>query len=637
MRVASMRERLSKTATYLTAAHFAAVCFATAATFAVGASAEPTTTGANQISVGLNGAVPTNGGAGEPAACPNANILVFSSRADNFVSGQQDQNFSSDVYQYSPAQGLSLISVAAGTGKAPAQANVNSGSSAPAISAIAPDGSYAIAFTSDATDLVAGYVNARATSNRSQIYLRLPKTSETILISRGLRVHSQNAAVLDSGRVDARGDQQIGGNDESLDPAVVLIGTSPTRYLVAFRSFADNFSSTQFQRVYANVYTVEVTVAASGTTVTAPAPLLPTTLNGEVGNPIFSGDGRYLVFTSLATVIHGISSTDQLVYAYDRKTKSFDLISRTPSGQPGNDSSDRPSVSYLGNFISFRTTASNIIPLNNTSKAFVLFNRRTKEFSQLNTSSSGAPSNGLGYHGQIHPSGKYFVFSDDGSNLGSSSSGAQAVIQTYYKDLSSGSVLPVSVDTGGVLGDESSGGSFFDSSFERPAVAMGSGGFSAAEPYAAFTSRAQNLVQAGPLPEVDPFLYRSDILVERPRLTKNAPIESPPDVTIKRLRPKGKGADITLVFQLFELDTSAFRSQEVTATASSQVRIKYQLEIRKAGSRQQTLRTISKNKVTINKLSPGRYSIRYRALGIYKKKTIRSKYSPKASLVIPKR
>lgn len=632
-----MRERVSKTAHYLTATSFGALCFATVVTFPVGARAAPTTTGANQISVGLNGAAPTNGGASEPAACPNANILVFTSPADNLVSGQQDQNFSSDIYQYSPDKGLSLISVAAGTGKAPAQANVNSGSSAPAISPIAPDGSYAIAFTSDATDLVAGYVNARATSNRSQIYLRLPKTSETILISRGVRVNSQNAALLDSGHVDARAVQQIGGNDESLEPAVALIGTSPTRYLVAFRSFADNFSSTQFQRVYANVYTVEVTVAASGTTVTAPAPLVPTTLNGEVGNPVFSGDGRYIVFTSLATVIPGISSTDQQIYAYDRKTKSFELISRTPSGQPGNDSSDRPSVSYLGNFISFRTTASNIIPLNNTSKAFVLFNRRTKGFSQLNTSSSGAPSNGLGYHGQIHPSGKYFVFSDDGSNLGSSSSGAQAVIQTYYKDLSSGSVLPVSVDTGGVLGDESSGGTFFDSSFERPAVAMGSGGFSAAEPYAAFTSRAQNLVQAGPLPEVDPFLYRSDILVERPRLTKNAPIESPPDVTIKRLRPKGKGADITLVFQLFELDTSAFRSQEVTATASSQVRIKYQLEIRKAGSRQQTLRTISKNKVTINKLSPGRYSIRYRALGLYKKKTIRSKYSPKASLVIPKR
>ncbi len=615
---------------------FGSLCLASVVALPSSAIAAPSTTGAKQLSVGVNGAAPTLGGATEPAACPNANILVFTSPADNLVPNQQDQNFSTDIYQYAPSTGLSLISVAATTGQAPAQASVNSGSSAPAISPVAPDGTYAVAFTSDATDLVEGYVNARATTNRSQIYLRLPKTGQTLLISRGVRVDPPIVGALESSRVAPRAVNEIGGNDESVQPAVTLIGTSPTRYLVAFRSFATNFSTTEFQALYANIYTVQVTVASSGTTITSPLPLLPS-LNGELGNPVFSGDGRYIVFTSTATVIPGISSAEQQIYAYDRKAKKFELISRTSSGQPGNDSSDRPSISYLGNFISFRTTASDIIPLNNTSKAFVLFNRRTKAFSQLNTSASGSPSNGLGYHGQIHPNGKYFVFSDDGTNLVASSTGAQALIQTYYKDLSSGFVLPVSVDAGGSTGNDSSGGSLFDSSFERPAVAMGSSGFSAAEPYASFISRAENLVQAGPLPEVDPFLYRSDIVVERPRLAKNAPIESPPDVTIKRLRAQGKGADITITFQLFDLDTSAFRSQEVSAAASSKVRIKYQLEIRKAGSKQQILRTISKNKVTINKLSPGRYSIRYRALGLYRKKTIRSKYSPKASLVVPRR
>ena len=88
-----------------------------------------------------------------PVAAPNANMVAFSSFAENLDIADSDTNFAADIFLYNPAASpkLSRQSVTTNgeqTGKTLAE--VPPASYAPAISPALPDGKYGIAFTSNA-------------------------------------------------------------------------------------------------------------------------------------------------------------------------------------------------------------------------------------------------------------------------------------------------------------------------------------------------------------------------------------------------------------------------------------------------------------------------------------------------------
>lgn len=585
------------------------------------AHAQISTTGAAQVSIGAGGTAPAvTGTQTEPftnqvAGAPNGDFVLFSTVANNIVAAGTDQNLVTDIYKYSPTAGMELISLVPSTGKAPTTGF--QGATDPAVSPLLPDGSYAVAFASDATDLVTNYAQTAAGSNSAQIYVRLPSLNQNVLVSKGVSATGQTGA--------------IGANQGSSHPALALLGTSPTRYLVAFSSYATNIGtsgvgSSQFERIFTAIVTVK-----DGTATCSDPELLFDPTDGELRTPQLSGDGRFLVFSSGATILKGISSNTTQIYSYDRSAKSFQLISKTSSNQPGNGFSDRPSVSYQGNFIVFRTGASDIVP-NDENVVFVRYDRTLGTYSQVNTSSAGTQSNGRALHAAIHPNGRFVAFSDSGTNLVTTSVSST---QSYFKDINSGEVILASQNSSGAPGDGFNGSGSEDSSYDFCKVSIGAGGFTTKNAFVPFISSSVNLAKAGTPSASNTFAFSAPITLPARRLSQGALIESPPDVVITKVLSAGRGARVRFLFTSFEVDDTAFLSSQPQALATGTT-LKYSLEVRKVGARQRIQRLTSRNSATINRLSPGRYSVRYRVIATKGRKTIRSKFSPKTSLVVPK-
>ena len=185
----------------------------------------------------------------------------------------------------------------------------------------------------------------------------------------------------------------------------------------------------------------------------------------------------------------------------------------------------------------------------------------------------------------------------------------------------------------GLAADGDSGGSNFASGpLFGSAPAFGGTGFNSRSIFTSFGSAAQNLTTVGISADTRPNVFRSTITPPKPKLVKNAPIEAPPDVTIDRTLSGGKGATVSISFQEFEdLTASATASLGAPVTSLS-TKISYNLEIRKVGSRQQIFRTLTRNRVTISRLAPGKYSIRYRVTKSSGRTTLKSGYSAKQSL-----
>ena len=600
------------------------------------------TTGAVQVSIGLGGVAPAVIGLeNEPyshqvVGAPNGDLVFFSSAANNLVAAGIDENTLPDIYKYSPTSGIELISLSPTTGKS--SRTGFSGSVDPAVSPTLPDGSYAVAFVSDATDLIQNYTQTSAGTNSSQVYLRLPSINQTVLVSKGvpttliaagLSTNSPPVETTPSGPTSPTG--IFGANQGSSYPSVALLGTSPTRYLVAFSSFATNIGTSgsgnsQFERIFTAVVTV-----TNGVATCSDPELLFDPRDGDMRTPELSGDGNFIVFSSRATILSGISNGIPQIYSYDRVSKTFQLISKSSLNQPGNALSDRPTVSYQGNFILFRTRATDLIT-NSGNEILVRYDRKLGTFSQVNTSSAGTPSNGSVFYAAIHPNGRFVAFSDSGTNLVST---PVSSTQTYFKDITSGEIILASQNSTGQPGSDISGSGVEDFSYEFRKVSIGATGFTSTNAFVPFTSGAPNLATAGVPTAFTNFAFSSPIKLPARKLTKGALIESPADVSITRVFPRGQGARVKFFFTKFEIDESAFlsRGRDIRASAT---KLQYSLELRKVGSRQRITRLTSRNSLTINKVSPGRYTVRYRVEATKGRRKVRSNYSPKTSLVVPK-
>jgi subtilisin family serine protease/Tol biopolymer transport system component len=141
--------------------------------------------------------------------------------------------------------------------------------------------------------------------------------------------------------------------------------------------------------------------------------------NGESTNPSISANGRYVTFTSTASnLVPGDTNDKEDIFVYDRTTKSIERVSVDNFGTQGNDSSGFSKISEDGRFVTFQSWATNLVPGDtNDFLDIFLFDRSTKQIERINVSTSGTQGNGNSASPSLSADGRYVAFASDASNL----------------------------------------------------------------------------------------------------------------------------------------------------------------------------------------------------------------------------
>lgn len=515
---------------------------------------------------------------------PNGRYVAFDSGGSNLVSG--DNNSSTDVFLRDVNAGtMQRVSVAI-------DGTEGDGSSRnPSLSPTAASGFFGIAFESSATNFELNPSTFPDTNNAVDVYFKLPTLNFMERISVGA------------------GPTQ--GNNDSFDASATIV-PEPNRLFVAYSSLASNLVSNDtngFQDVYLATLTPPTDLTQFSfeqhlTTICITCRINGVVSNGDSGKAKISGNSRFVVFESTATNIsNGTPPTTKQIYLYDSLNGSISLVSHTPTGEPGNGDSFAPSISYGGTYISYHTSATDIlsdgvtVPAN--SVQVVYFNLQTGNSVRVNMNSSNQAGNGAvasNLSSAISPNGRFVAFSDTANNLVSSDQNGSADI--FIRDFGSGLLIRATNDFNGTDPDGAS---------TAPAFAGTS--YNATSGMLGFDSNATDLISTDSEGRPDTFLgsLTSDLIT----LTRAMIVEVPPDSTLGTKR-------IALTAQKFAgANLGAARLGKGMAAASKRPRVQYRFQlfkIRDNQTRRSVQKLISKrNTLTFKNLKPGTYEATYRA------------------------
>jgi Tol biopolymer transport system component len=260
------------------------------------------------------------------------------------------------------------------------------------------------------------------------------------------------------------------GNGASDTPSISANG----RY-VAFESEATNLTpdgGNGYQQVYLRDRTAGTTTRASvgsdGTTGTAWS-----------GLPEISADGRYVVFSSLATnLVPGDTNHQSDLFLHDMQTGTTERVSVSTSGHQANSFSQGASISADGRYVAYISWASNLVKndTNGVPDVFVR-DRALGTTVRASVSSSGVQGDDTTYFVSLSADGRLVLFSSKASNLVADDT--NGVSDAFLRDMTTGKVRRVSVSSSGTQGNDFSM----------------SCGISADGHYVSFDSLASNLVR----------------------------------------------------------------------------------------------------------------------------------------------
>lgn len=321
--------------------------------------------------------------------------------------------------------------------------------------AISADGRY-VAFYSEASNLVAGDTNGKGDA-----FVHDRDTGKTTRIS-----------------VDSSGKQ---GNRDSVPTAISADG----RY-VAFRSSASNLVAGDTNGM------IDAFVHDRETETTA---RVSVDSSGKQGNGIsipraISADGRYVAFRSEASnLVAGDTNDRSDAFVRDRKESTTTRVSVSSSGGQGNFESYPLGISADGRYVSFWSTATNLVAgdTNDWADVFV-HDRETGKTTRVSVDSSGEQGNGPSDSNKISADGRYVTFVSSASNLVAGDTNGAA--DAFVHDRDTGKTTRVSVTSSEVQGN-----------FESLPRAISADGR-----YVVFESFASNLVPGDTNGKMDVFV-----------------------------------------------------------------------------------------------------------------------------------
>jgi len=375
--------------------------------FAVGADASPgATTRVSVDSAGNQG----NGNSEFPSISADGRYVAFDSYASNLVPGDTNGDVFVHDRQTSQTERISVDSAG------------NQGNDFSGYPSISAEGRY-VAFESLAMNLVPGDANG----------------------VRDVFVHDRQTGETERVSVDSAGNQ---GNDGSGYSSISADG----RY-VAFTSWASNLvpgDTNGYDDVFIHDretnQTERISVDSAGNQA-----------DGSKYHPSITSDGRYVAFESSASsLVPGDANGAWDVFVHDRQTGQTTRISVDSAGNEGNRDSASPSISADGRYVSFDSSAYNLVD-GDTNFSYDVFvhDRQTGQTERVSADSAGNQGNHASGIPSISADGRYVAFQSCSSNLVPDDT--NDLCDVFIHDRQTGQTERVSLDSAGRQGNGNSG------------------------------------------------------------------------------------------------------------------------------------------------------------------------------------
>jgi hypothetical protein len=167
-----------------------------------------------------------------------------------------------------------------------------------------------------------------------------------------------------------------------------------------------------------------------------------------------NASGRYVTFNSTAAnLVPGDTNTTSDIFLRDRTTGATERISVSSTGAQANSFSPGPaSLSSTGRYVVFASAATNLVPgdTNNEIDIFIR-DRKAKTTKRVSVSSNGVQPKRDSYGASVSADGRYVAFSSFAENLVNKDLNGKRDV--FVRDLKTGKTRLVSVRRDGKQGD----------------------------------------------------------------------------------------------------------------------------------------------------------------------------------------